>query len=111
MPLKRIKFLKYSFRPLPFRISQVVLVVKSPSAIAGETKDGGSIPGSEKIPRRRAWQPTPVFLPGEFHGQRSLVSYVVNRVTKCWTRLNMPIPLRELNKIKRVFVDGFFIFR
>ena len=28
-----------------------------------------------KIPWRRAWQPNPVFLPGEFHGQRSLVSY------------------------------------
>jgi len=26
-----------------------------------------------KIPWRRAWQPTPVFLPG--HGQRSLVGY------------------------------------
>jgi len=24
---------------------------------------------------RRAWQPTPVFLPGEFHGQRSLAGY------------------------------------
>ena len=24
---------------------------------------------------RRAWQPTPVFLPGKSHGQRSLVSY------------------------------------
>ena len=28
-----------------------------------------------KIPRRREWQPTPVFLPGKFHGQRSLVGY------------------------------------
>ena len=28
-----------------------------------------------KIPWRREWQPTPVFLPGEFHGQRSLVGY------------------------------------
>ena len=28
-----------------------------------------------KIPWRRAWQPTPVFLPGEFHGQRSLAGY------------------------------------
>ena len=27
------------------------------------------------IPWRREWQPTPVFLPGEFHGQRSLVGY------------------------------------
>ena len=28
-----------------------------------------------KIPWRRAQQPTPVFLPGEFHGQRSLMGY------------------------------------
>jgi len=28
-----------------------------------------------KKPWRRAWQPTPVFLPGESHGQRSLVGY------------------------------------
>ena len=26
-------------------------------------------------PRRRKWQPTPVFLPGESHGRRSLVGY------------------------------------
>ena len=25
-----------------------------------------------KIPWRRKWQPTPVFLPGKYHGQRSL---------------------------------------
>ena len=29
-------------------------------------------PWVRKIPWRRAWQPTPVFLPGESHGQRSL---------------------------------------
>ena len=28
-----------------------------------------------KIPWSRAWQPTPVFLPGESHGQRSLLGY------------------------------------
>ena len=28
-----------------------------------------------KIPWRRKWQPTPVFLPRESHGQRSLVGY------------------------------------
>ena len=27
-----------------------------------------------KIPWRRAWQPTPIFLPGESHGQRSLTA-------------------------------------
>ena len=28
-----------------------------------------------KIPSGRKWQPTPVFLPGKSHGQRSLVNY------------------------------------
>ena len=28
-----------------------------------------------KVPCRRKWQPTQVFLPGEFHGQRSLAGY------------------------------------
>ena len=37
--------------------------------------DQGSIPGLGKIPWRREWLPTPVFLPGEFHGERSLVGY------------------------------------
>ena len=39
-----------------------------------------------KIPWRRAWQPTPVFLPGESHGQRSLVGYSA-RVAKNQTWL------------------------
>ena len=37
--------------------------------------DAGSTPGLGRSPWRRAWQPTLVFLPGEFHGQRSLVGY------------------------------------
>ena len=32
-------------------------------------------PWIRKIPRRRAWQSTPVFLPGESHGQRNLVGH------------------------------------
>ena len=32
-------------------------------------------PWLKKIPWRRKWHPTPVFLPGESHGQRSLVGY------------------------------------
>ena len=37
--------------------------------------DAGSIPGSGRLPWRRAGQPTPVFLPGESHGRRSLAGY------------------------------------
>ena len=35
----------------------------------------GFNPWVRKIPRRRKWRPTPVFLPGESHGQRSMVGY------------------------------------
>ena len=35
----------------------------------------GFNPWVKKILWRRKWQPIPVFLPGEFHGQRSLVGY------------------------------------
>ncbi|KAB0379908.1 hypothetical protein FD755_007692, partial [Muntiacus reevesi] len=35
----------------------------------------GFDPWIEKIPWKRKWQPTPVFSPGKFHGQRSLVGY------------------------------------
>ena len=35
----------------------------------------GFDPWVRKIPWSRKWQPTPVLLPGEFHGQRSLVGY------------------------------------
>ena len=47
-------------------------VVKNLPANAG---DKGSIPGSGRSPERRIWQPTPIFLPGKFHGQRSLAGY------------------------------------
>ena len=33
-------------------------------------------PWVRKMPWRRTWQPTPVFVPGKSHGQRSLASYI-----------------------------------
>ena len=42
---------------------------------AYNTGDLGSIPWVGKIPWRREWQPTPVFLPGKSHGQRNLAGY------------------------------------
>ena len=33
------------------------------------------VSGLGRFPWRREWQSTPVFLPGEFHGQRSLAGY------------------------------------
>ena len=50
-------------------------VVKNLPSIVGDRRDTGSILGLERLPWRRAWQPTPVFLCGKSHGQRSLVGY------------------------------------
>ena len=50
-------------------------MVKNPPANAGKVRNMGSDPWVRKIPQRKKWQPTPVFLPGESHGQRSLVGY------------------------------------
>ena len=41
----------------------------------GRHRRRGFHPWVGKIPWRRAWQPTPVFLPEESHGQRSLAGY------------------------------------
>ena len=49
----------------------MVLAVRKLPANAGVVRDTGFW----KIPRSRKWQTTPVFLPGESHGQRSLVAY------------------------------------
>ena len=64
--------------------SQVTLVVKNtPANVRGDQRCKFDL-WVWKIPWRRAWQPTPVFLPGESHGQRS---NRVHRITKNQTWL------------------------
>ena len=45
-------------------------------------------PWVRKIPWRRKWQPTPVLLPEESPGQRSLMDYKIHGVAKSWTQLS-----------------------
>ena len=58
------------------------LVVKNGTSGKESACDTGDImrhgfdPWAGKIPWRRTWQPTPVFLPGKSHGQRSLMATV-----------------------------------
>ena len=54
------------------RASQVALVVRNRLTNAGDVRRCGFDPGVGRIPWRTAGQPTPAFLPGESHGQRSL---------------------------------------
>ena len=56
------------------KASQVLLVVKNSPDNAGDLRLRLD-PWVWKIPWRRAWQPTPVFMPEVFHEQRSLVGY------------------------------------
>ena len=56
-------------------VSQVVQMLKNPLANAGDIRDTGSTVDWKEPLEGRAWQPTPVSLPGESHGQRSLTDY------------------------------------
>ena len=69
-------------------IVHVALVVKNPSDNAGDIMRCGFDPWVGKIPWRRTSQPTPVFLPGESHGQRCLAGYSPWS-RKSWTRLKL----------------------
>ena len=53
----------------------MALVVKNPPANARDAKRHRFDFWVGKIPWRRKWQPAPIFLPGKFHGRRSLVGY------------------------------------
>ena len=48
---------------------------KEPTYQRRRYKRRGFDPWVGKIPWRRAWKPTPLFLPRQFHGQRSLVGH------------------------------------
>ena len=55
----------------------------------------GFYPWVGMIPWRRKWQPTPVFLPGKFHGQRSLAGYSPrgHKELDDWTHTSKHIPI------------------
>ena len=70
---------------------------KNLPANAGGHKRCGLDPWVGKIPWRREWQSTPVLLPGESHGQRSLVGY------SPWGR-------RESDTTERIHFHFHFVF-
>ena len=72
---------------------------KEPACECRRCKRCGFYPWVRKIPWRRKWQPTPVFLPGASHGQRRLVGY-------------SPWGLKELDMTKNVhmYICGILVF-
>ena len=69
-----------SSRPSSLSLLFLISVWDFPHSSVGKesacnAEDPGSIPGSGRVPEEGKWQPTPGFLPGESHGQRSLSGY------------------------------------
>ena len=62
------------FRPFKFNVLQVALVVKNPPANAADATDVSWLSGSGRSLEKKR-QPSPVFLPGDSLGQRSLTGY------------------------------------
>ena len=63
---------------------------KEPTCQFRRCKRRGLNPWVRKTPWRRTWQATPVFFPGEYYGQRSLVGYKsigLQRVRHNWSYL------------------------
>ena len=63
---------------------QVAIAIKEPACKCRKFKRSRFHPWVREIPWRRAWQPTPTFLPGESHGAWQAA---VHKVTQSQTRL------------------------
>ena len=74
-------------------------------ASAGDTGEVGSVPRLGRFPWRRKWQPTPLFLPGKSHGQRSLAGYSLwgRKESDLTERLNTHPP-HNTHKKKKIYV-------
>ena len=75
LPILYIVLCVNKFKVLVFPLSQLVLVVKILSGQCRRGKRRRFDPCFRTIFWRTAQQPTPVFLPGEYHGWRSLADY------------------------------------
>ena len=90
------------------RTSQVVVVIKNPPANVGDMKGGFDL-WLGKIPWRRAWQSIPVLLPGESHGQRSLVGYSsVQALSHVWLFVT---PWTEAHQAFLSIADSWSLFK
>ena len=81
---------------------------KEPTCQSRRHKRCGFSPWIGKIPWRRAWQSTPVFMPGESQGQRSLSPWgskesdMTEATSDTFTQLDLQIIiLREINQKKK----------
>ena len=79
-------------------------VVENPLANEGDARDAGLIPWVGKIPWRRKWQPTPVFLLEKSRGQRRLAGYSPwgHKESDMTEQLSMPATLLMIPFVESV---------
>ena len=72
-------------------------------------KKYGVDPWIRKIPWSRKWQPTPVFLPGKFHGQRILAGYSPggHKESDTTEQTCRRSPLKQALRLRHTVVTGF----
>ena len=75
--------------------------------------DLGSIPGLGRSPREENGNPTPLFLPGESHGWRSLVGYSprVRKESDMTERLKFQLSCTRLIKESEILSDNPFLLK
>ena len=90
------------------RASLVAQLVKNSGDLPLQCGGPGFNPWVGKIPWRRAWQPTPVFLPEKPHGQRSMVGHSPqgrkqSNMTEQLSKAKMLKQLKEdMEKVKKM---------
>ena len=74
-----------------------------------ETQRYGFDPWVGKIPWRSVWQPTPVFMPGKSHGQRTLEGCGLSQSWKQLMLLSMHACISKRGKLFQKLFKGIYI--
>ena len=70
----------------------------------------GFHPWVKKTPWRRKQQPTPIFLPGKFHGQRSLVGYSPWGCKESDTTEQLSTQFQVYSKVIQLYIYMYLLF-
>ena len=81
---------------------------KEPECQCSRLESHGLDPWVGKIPWRRKWQPTPVLLAGESHGQRSLAGYSPWGCKELTTRLSTHKLVQQSDSFIHIHISIFF---
>ena len=83
---------------------------KEPTCQSRRHKRRGFDPWVGKMAWRRTWQPTPVVLPGEYHGQKSLVGYSPSRLHHNLTQVSTHTHTHTHTHARTHIMKGYLLY-